>query len=282
MSFKSNALKMVPVLAALSLPVPAFANTLSFTGLAFDGAGNQATPATVGRWSVLHDGIEQNSMNGAIIAEFPNALDLSLPLNYSLSGWTSFDNTGGLDGASLAFGQSDLVFENNITLRILADDPGNSVSSELTIIDDDQYNFDIQLPSGFGTSNPRYGLTGNISFELRTTDTDDFLFGSVFELIGTDTNNPLDVGPFNSLGVGDFSPSNGTPNETVFFVWAGSRDAIVADQNSPLAQHDGKYVGIDLGGWGQTMTPVPVPGAIWLFGSAILGFAGLRARNLKG
>lgn len=65
-------------------------------------------------------------------------------------------------------------------------------------------------------------------------------------------------------------------NETSFFIFDGFQSFSYTDKysNSPTGFGDGTHMTWLLVSDTQNLSPVPVPAAAWLFGSALLGFAG--------
>lgn len=249
-------------LVGLAVATSANAAPINFNGLGLNGSGAGAS------WSVIHKSNTQNAMSGTTWQKLEAPNINNLPLNYTINGATSLDGTGGLDGATLDFAQSDLQFEykngantnEDLVLRIL----GGSLN--ITHMPGAFPSVQTAPQFGFGNAAPQYGLTGNINFELRNA------FGAVmtstFELLA---NPDLNAGPFNGLAVGD--NSNGLPtNDVIFFVWAGSNST--TDYFTPGTQ---KFIGIDLAGWG-TPVQVPAPAGLLLLG---FGLAGLIATRRK-
>jgi len=99
--------------------------------------------------------------------------------------------------------------------------------------------------------------------------------GHLYSVDGIDTNSP---GPFTSLQGWYWSGTEYTP-DTTNKAWNFNFGVTIGAQN-----YGPKYIG--LFAWavrdGDVAAVVPVPAAVWLFGSALLGLLGLRRASRVG
>ena len=117
---------------------------------------------------------------------------------------------------------------------------------------------------------------------------------TVFDGIDTNTGNYSHHGAWNAPGATPAKPfSASNPFGTVGLTNIGFSDNVDGINGYSFLAEAGKQYSIYLGGVGfsqwstgvdgyalnVTTSPVPVPGAVWLFGTALAGFVGLRRRK---
>lgn len=137
-------------------------------------------------------------------------------------------------------------------------------------------NVDYAFPNVFGLSgSDTITATGVFDDSLLTGGADDIDFSSVVNnmtlFVGSETLTDADaVGGGGTLSL-DGNAFVGLAYTSVtygHFVSIGT--SIVADNNNVVATWDGASF---------SMTPVPVPAALWLFGSGLLGLVGIARRR---
>ncbi|WP_262965541.1 VPLPA-CTERM sorting domain-containing protein [Methylobacter psychrophilus] len=119
---------------------------------------------------------------------------------------------------------------------------------------------------------------------------------TVFDGVDTNTANYSHHGAWNAPGATTpslFTKSN--PFGTTGLTNVGYSDNVNSVDSYSFLAEAGKQYSVYLGGVGfsrwntgvdgyalniKTTSPVPLPGAVWLFGSALAGFVGLRRRKL--
>ncbi len=138
-----------------------------------------------------------------------------------------------------------------------------------------------------------------ITLNLSTISNTFSRFGvTVFDGVDTNTGNYSHHGAWNAPGAATpalFTKNN--PFGTTGLTNIGYSDNVDAVNGYSFLAEAGKQYSIYLGGVGfsrwntgvdgyalnistSATAPVPVPGAVWLFGSAMAGFAGMRRRKL--
>ncbi|MDD2761386.1 MAG: hypothetical protein PHH11_13980 [Methylomonas sp.] len=156
------------------------------------------------------------------------------------------------------------------------------------------------LPSATGPTGWRHqtdiGLissseTQNVTINLSTVHGLFSRFGvTVFEGMDTNTANYTHHGAWNNAS---YPFTNDNPFGTAGLTNIGYSDNVDADNGFTFLAEAGKIYSVYLGGVGfsrwnagvdgyklsVSTSPVPVPGALWLFGSAIAGFVGLGRRK---
>lgn len=116
---------------------------------------------------------------------------------------------------------------------------------------------------------------------------------TVFEGVDTNTANYSHHGAWNAPGATPAKPFTASnPFGTVGLTNIGYSDNVDGVNGYSFLAEAGKQYSVYLGGVGFSrwntgvdgyalnVTSVPVPGAIWLFGSALIGFVGLRRRKI--
>jgi len=102
----------------------------------------------------------------------------------------------------------------------------------------------------------------------------------------TVTNNDFDVNPsnvFNQLTLTDndhfrLAARRGIPGDTDFIPWSEASDFLCTPGTESCTMTwnlQGTVLGVDM----QVATPIPVPPAVWLFGSGLLGLVGIARRR---
>ena len=118
----------------------------------------------------------------------------------------------------------------------------------------------------YGSANPNlYG----------SADPNNFVFDSQINGFGFDFNNPNSSTPSNAILAGVNSP-----NTSGFFGIIDNVPFTSISQFMTLPNTPGlNYMWIDNITYGSSINPVPVPAAVWLFGSALIGLLGVGKRR---
>jgi len=152
------------------------------------------------------------------------------------------------------------------------------------------YDLNLYIQNGFPTPSLAVDLNGNNQEDLL----DSMLY--LFDSAGNELASNDDMSQADLLSGADFNDSINFVDSllTYTFTFGGIYTLAIADADLTGAEaYAGARTGGDTGGYvldiigdgpvtlNPTVSPVPVPAAAWLFGTALLGFVGLRRKKLK-
>ena len=193
-----------------------------------------------------------------------------------------YDITGVLSGVDNGFGFSGFHYAGNLGTGVDAD--GNPMTGTQLVdipaatglfgtYNDVTGDFYVQLATDFSYV-PTFELNGTLLFDntgfLDPTSTLTITFNTATLLGDLSTNMVFDAGQVCCSGT---NPPNSFSNGLLSLWGANSTpelDSLFPDNNAEV-------LGLDLR---LQLTPVPVPAAVWLFGSGLLGLIGIARRKV--
>lgn len=170
--------------------------------------------------------------------------------------------------AQSANGAGAVLTSETLIIDVQTTTPGYNLTM-LAMVEQGDY-----IQSGAGAS---VGASGRLGVVSTTT-----LCG----LIACNDANLFNAGPFADTGGATVAWQDGTSVDLGTTIgWGSDTSVQVSFQNdltaNSLSQGELAYIQKKFGAIGLVVNPVPLPAAVWLFGSGLLGLAGIARRRIR-